>query len=45
MYGANVYNFIEHFTSDGEFCVNMEDPIMKSCVVARDGKITDERFM
>ena len=45
MYGSNVYNFIEHFTVDGNFTVNMEDPIMKSCVVANDGKITDERFM
>ena len=45
MYGSNVFNFIEHFTVDGNFTVNMEDPIMKSCVVANDGKITDERFM
>ena len=45
MYGSNVYNFIEHFTKDGEFHVDMEDPIMKSCIVARGGQITDERFM
>ena len=45
MYSANVRNFIEHFTRDGEFKVDMEDPIMKSAVVAYGGKITDERFM
>lgn len=45
MYSSNVFNFVEHFTTDKQFSVNMEDPIMKSCIVAHDGKITDERFM
>lgn len=45
MYSSNVYNFIEHFSKEGEFKIEMEDPIMKSCIVAHDGKITDERFM
>jgi len=45
MYSANVYNFIEHFTADKQFAVKMEDPIMKSCLVSADGKITDPRFM
>ena len=45
MYGSNVFNFISHFMKDGEFVLNMDDPILKSCVVANDGQITDERFM
>ncbi len=44
MYGSNVYNFIEHFTKDGEFVVNLEDQIQKICVVTSDGKINDPRF-
>ncbi len=45
MYSSNVFNFISHFTKDGEFVLDMEDPILKSCIVAKDGKITDERFI
>ena len=45
MYSSNVYNFIQHFTSDAQFTINREDPIMKSALVCADGKITDERFM
>lgn len=44
MFGSNVYNFIEHFTKDKEFSLNMEDEILKSCIVTKDGKITDPRF-
>ena len=45
MYGSNVFNFIEYFSQNGAFEINPDDPIMKSCIVARDGKITDERFV
>lgn len=45
MYGSNVYNFIEHFTDkENGFTVNLEDPIMKGCVVTHAGEIRDERF-
>lgn len=45
MYSANVYNFIEHFTDKEKgFTVNLEDPIMKGCIVTADGQIRDERF-
>lgn len=44
MYSANVVNFIGHFTKDGNFAVDMEDPIMKSCVVVKEGRIDDPRF-
>ncbi len=45
MFSSNVCNYITHFTVDGEFKLNFEDPIMKSSVVTADGKITDERFI
>ncbi len=45
MFSSNVFNYINHFTVDGEFKMNFEDPIMKSSVVTADGKITDERFI
>lgn len=45
MYSANVYNFIEHFTDkENGFTVNLEDPIMKGCVITSNGEIPDERF-
>lgn len=44
MYSSNVTNFIEHFTRDGNFVEDMQDDIMKMCVVTKDGKITDPRF-
>ena len=45
MFSSNVYNYINHFSADGEFKLNLEDPIMKSSVVTADGQITDPRFM
>lgn len=46
MYSANVRNFIEHFTTkDKGFEINMQDDIMKSCIVAANASVTDERFM
>ena len=33
------------FRTDGEFKINLDDPIMKSSVVVADGKITDSRFV
>ncbi len=44
MYSANVFNYISHFSPEGSFAPNFDDPIMKASVVARDGQITDERF-
>lgn len=45
MFSSNVVNYISHFTTDGEFKINLDDPIMKSSVVVADGKITDSRFV
>ena len=45
MFSSNVVNYISHFTTDGEFKINLDDPIMKSSVVVADGKITDPRFV
>ena len=44
MFSANVFNYIAHFSQGGEFKLDFDDPIMKSTVVAADGKITDPRF-
>ena len=45
MFSANVRNFIEHFTDKTQgFGVNLENPIMKGCVVCANGEIRDERF-
>lgn len=45
MFSSNVYNYINHFTVDGQFKLNFDDAIMKSSVVTADGQITDKRFM
>lgn len=44
MYSANVYNYIAHFSPEGEFVQNFDDQIMKMSVVAHNGEITDDRF-
>ncbi|MBO6102832.1 MAG: hypothetical protein J6P03_06225, partial [Opitutales bacterium] len=45
MFSANVYNFIEHFTDKEKgFTLNLEDPILKGCVITSGGEIPDERF-
>jgi len=45
MFSANLYNFIEHFSSKEEgFKVNLEDDIMKSALITSEGQIRDERF-
>lgn len=45
MFSSNVFNYINHFSADGSFKMNFDDPIMKSSVITADGKITDERFI
>jgi len=45
MYSSNVCNFLGHFTKDGELQLDMQDAILKSAVVTKDGQITDKRFM
>lgn len=44
MYSSNVTNFIEHFMRDGQFEVDMQDDIMKSCVVTSGGEVINPRF-
>lgn len=45
MYSANLVNFIEHFsTPENGFVLDMQNDILKSCVVVYNGAITDERF-
>ncbi len=45
MFSANVYNFIEHFsTKDEGFVLDINNDILKSTVVVYNGAVTDSRF-
>lgn len=46
VYAANLANFIEHFwdTASSTLRLNMEDPILKGCLLTHDGAILDKRF-
>ena len=50
MFSANVTSFIEHFWEKGEdgqpgdFNWNLEDPILKNCLITHGGKIVHEKF-
>ncbi|MBC2593011.1 Re/Si-specific NAD(P)(+) transhydrogenase subunit alpha [Ruficoccus amylovorans] len=46
MLASNFYNFIEHFwdAEAGEFKYNLDDEILKGCLLTRDGQIIHERF-
>jgi NAD(P) transhydrogenase subunit alpha len=46
MYAANLANFIEHFWDKEEktFKFDLEDEILKSCVLTHGGEIVNERF-
>ncbi len=46
MLASNFYNFLEHFwdAEAGEFKYNLEDEILKGCLLTRDGQIIHEKF-
>lgn len=46
MYGSNLVNFIDHFwdKETKTFPVNLEDEILKGCVITHGGAIVHERF-
>ena len=47
MYANNLYNFIEHFwdkEDDGGFQFDLEDDLLKGCVLTHDGQIVHETF-
>lgn len=46
VYAANLANFIEHFWDEesGSFKYNLEDEILKGCLMTHEGEIRDERF-
>ncbi len=46
MFSNNLYNFFEHFWDKEakEFKLDLEDPILKSCVLTHGGEIVNERF-
>lgn len=46
MYASNLCNFVEHFWDKeaNEFKFDLEDEILKSCVITHDGATVNERF-
>ena len=46
VYASNLANFIEHFwdSESKAFKYNLEDEILKGCLMTHDGEIRDERF-
>ncbi|MCF6311433.1 MAG: NAD(P) transhydrogenase subunit alpha [Verrucomicrobiales bacterium] len=46
VYSANITNMIEHFLDEESksFPIDLEDEILKGCVITYDGKIVNERF-
>ena len=46
MFSGNITAFLTHFydKETKEFNVNLEDEIMKGCLLTQDGKIIHERF-
>ena len=46
VYAANVANFLEHFwdTERKAFAYQLEDEILKGCLMVHEGEIRDERF-
>jgi NAD(P) transhydrogenase subunit alpha len=39
MFAHNIYNFISHFIKDGKVEINLEDEIIASSIVTKDGKL------
>ena len=46
MYSSNITNMIEHFLDEESktFPIDLEDELLKGCVITHDGKIVHERF-
>lgn len=47
MYANNIYNLIDEFFAEESksFVLNLEDDILAGCVIAHDGKITNEMLL
>jgi NAD(P) transhydrogenase subunit alpha len=43
MLGRNLANFVLHITGDGDINLDRDDPIVQGTLVARDGKVVNER--
>ena len=46
MFSSNLYNFIEHFwdKENKSFRLNMEDEILKSCLITHNGQIVNQQI-
>jgi hypothetical protein len=43
MLGRNLANFVLHIAKEGDINLDGDDPIMQGTLVARDGKVVNER--
>ncbi len=44
MYAKNIHNLLATMIADGELKIDLEDEVIKGCLLAHDGKIVHERF-
>ena len=42
MFSKNVFNFVENLVAEGKVDLNLDDEIIRSTLVTRDGKIVHE---
>lgn len=43
MYSKNIYSLLMHISKDGKVELNLEDEIVKGCLVTNNGKVTNQR--
>jgi NAD(P) transhydrogenase subunit alpha len=44
MYSKNILNFINHFTKEGKFELNMEDEIIQGALITNNGEVINQRI-
>jgi NAD(P) transhydrogenase subunit alpha len=44
MYSKNILNFINHFTKEGTFELNMEDEIIQGALITNNGEVINQRI-
>ena len=44
MYSKNILNFINHFTKEGKFELNMEDEIIQGALITNNSEVINQRI-
>lgn len=44
MYSKNILNFINHFTKEGKFELNLEDEIIQGALITNNGEVVNQRI-